>query len=79
MPSGKDGVYEFIVLYVEPVLLLTALLLSSFALLAPSGILHEVALLTIQPSTNLTGTPADGPSLFMGLLGSFNIYFTSRF
>jgi len=48
-------------------------------LLAPSAMLHEIALLTIQPSTNLTNTPADGLSLFMGLLGSFIIYFASRF
>jgi hypothetical protein len=82
MASGKEGVSEFVVLRVTPVLLLTALLLSSFALLAPSAMLHEIALLTFKPSTILTSTQTssgDGPSLFMGLLGSFIIYFTSRF
>jgi len=58
--------------------MLTALFLSLFSFLAPSVMLHDrVALLTVLPSTALTNPQAragDGPSLFLGALGSFTIY-----
>jgi len=61
-------------LYLAPVLMLTALLLILFAYLAPTVMLHsEVALLTVTPSTSLTQSNVsgvDGPSIFMGALGS---------
>ncbi|KAG5730044.1 hypothetical protein E4T56_gene5857 [Termitomyces sp. T112] len=58
--------------YLAPLLLLTALLLSSFSFLAPVVMLHnQVALLTVTPSTSLVqGDSVDGPSIFLGLLGS---------
>jgi hypothetical protein len=63
------------ILYFTPVLMLTALLLSLFAYLAPTVMLHsQVALLTVMPSSALTqpgSTQAvDGPSIFLGPLGS---------
>lgn len=70
-----NGFSKFAVLYLAPVLMLTALFLSLFAFLAPSGMLHDqVALLTVLPSTALTNpqaTASDGPSLFIGALGMF--------
>jgi hypothetical protein len=70
-----EGFSKFAVLYLAPVLMLTALFLSTFAFLAPTAMLHDqVALLTVSPSTALTNPQAqasDGPSLFLGLLGSF--------
>jgi hypothetical protein len=72
-----NGFSKFAVLYLSPLLMLTALFLSLFAYLAPSVILHDrVALLTVMPSTALTNPQAragDGPSLFLGVLGSFNV------
>jgi len=72
-----NGFSKFAVLYLAPVLMLTALLLSLFAFLAPTVMLHDqVALLTVTPSTALTNPQAaasDGPSLFLGALGSFMI------
>lgn len=69
-----NGFSKFAVLYLAPVLMLTALLLSLFTFLAPSVMLHDqVALLTVTPSTILTNPQAqasDGPSLFLGALGS---------
>jgi len=69
-----EGLSKFAVLYLAPVLMLTALFLSTFAFLAPTAMLHDqVALLTVSPSTALTNPQAqasDGPSLFLGLLGS---------
>jgi len=69
-----EGFSKFAVLYLAPVLMLTALFLSLFSFLAPSAMLHDqVALLTVTPSTALTNPQAqakDGPSLFLGLLGS---------
>ncbi|KIM85245.1 hypothetical protein PILCRDRAFT_354716 [Piloderma croceum F 1598] len=69
-----NGFSKFAVLYLAPVLMLTALFLSLFAFLAPSVMLHDqVALLTVTPSTALTNPQAqanDGPSLFLGALGS---------
>jgi hypothetical protein len=73
-----NGFSKFAVLYLAPVLMLTALFLSLFAFLAPSVMLHDrVALLTVTPSTALTNPQAqasDGPSLFLGALGSCIIY-----
>jgi hypothetical protein len=70
-----NGFSKFAVLYLAPVLMLTTLLLSLFAFLAPSAMLHDrVALLTVTPSTALTNPQAqakDGPSLFLGALGSY--------
>ncbi|KZP31298.1 hypothetical protein FIBSPDRAFT_1037748 [Athelia psychrophila] len=69
-----NGFAKFCVLYLAPLVMLTAFLLSLFALLSPSVMLHDqVALLTVTPSTALTnpqGSAGDGPSVFMGALGS---------
>jgi len=68
------GFSKAIILYLAPLLYLTALLLSLFAFLAPAALLHqEVALVTITPSLILTqpgvSKPVDGPSVFLGPLG----------
>lgn len=84
-----NGFSKFAVLYLAPLLMLTALFLSLFSFLAPSVMLHDrVALLTVLPSTALTnpqGRAGDGPSLFLGSLGKFidfprfqSIYVTYR-
>jgi len=69
-----NGFSKFAVLYLAPLLMLTALFLSLFAFLAPSVMLHDrVSLLTVTPSTALTNPQAranDGPSVFLGALGS---------
>jgi len=61
-------------LYLAPLLALTAVLLSLFSFLAPVVLLHDrVALLTVTPSTALSSnqtTNVDGPSVFLGALGS---------
>ncbi|EAU93013.1 hypothetical protein CC1G_06733 [Coprinopsis cinerea okayama7 len=62
-------------LYLAPVLALTATILSLFAFLAPTLLLHDrVALLTVTPSTTLSqpgpSKSIDGPSVFIGILGS---------
>lgn len=66
---------QAIALYVAPLLALTAIVLTLFALLAPTFLLHDrVALLTVLPSTTLqpnSSEAVDGPTLFMGLLGIF--------
>jgi hypothetical protein len=69
------GLSKAVTLYLAPLLALTAILLSLFALLAPTLLLHDrVALLTVVPSTALiqtgSSTGVDGPSVFMGLLGA---------
>ncbi|GLB36183.1 hypothetical protein LshimejAT787_0304710 [Lyophyllum shimeji] len=69
------GLSKAITLYLAPVLALTAILLSVFALLSPVVMLHDqVALLTVTPSTALMqqerSEGVDGSSLFLGLLGS---------
>ncbi|KAF8168066.1 hypothetical protein B0H34DRAFT_792720 [Crassisporium funariophilum] len=69
------GLSKAITLYLAPLLALTAIILSLFAFLAPTLLLHDrVALLTVVPSTALiqTGSSAgiDGPSVFLGVLGS---------
>lgn len=64
------------VLYVAPLLALTAIILALFALLAPTLLLHDrVALLTVLPSTSLqsrSSNAVDGPSIFMGVLGKYH-------
>ncbi|KAJ3565636.1 hypothetical protein NP233_g7503 [Leucocoprinus birnbaumii] len=74
-----NGISKAIALYLAPVLALTATLLSLFAFLAPTLLLSDrVALLTVSPSTELTqpananggGSSVDGPSLFLGPIGS---------
>jgi len=65
---------QAIVLYFAPSLALTAIVLTLLALLAPTLVLHDrVALLTVLPSTGLQSNSSngvDGPSIFMGVLGS---------
>lgn len=68
------GLSKAVTLYLAPVLGLTAVLLSLFAFLAPTLLLHDqVALLTVTPSTVLTqpgpSKAIDGPSVFFGVLG----------
>ncbi|KIK71039.1 hypothetical protein GYMLUDRAFT_66249 [Collybiopsis luxurians FD-317 M1] len=68
------GLSKAVTLYLASLLSLTAILLSLFAYLAPVVMLNDrVALLTVSPSTALTkpnGPSVDGPSLFLGALGS---------
>ena len=68
------GLSKAVTLYLSPLLALTAIFLTLFALLAPSLLLQDqVALLTVIPSTALMQGQAsksiDGPSIFMGVLG----------
>jgi len=70
-----SGLSKAITLYLAPLLALTAILLSLFAYLAPTLLLHDqVALVTVVPSMALVQANAshglDGPSVFMGVLGS---------
>jgi hypothetical protein len=70
-----SGLSKAITLYLAPVLALTAIILSLFAYLAPTLLLHDkVALLTVIPSTALvqpgSSQDLDGPSIFLGALGS---------
>jgi len=70
-----NGLSKAIVLYLAPLLSLTAIILSLFAFLAPTILLHDrVSLLTVMPSVALINpgstTGVDGPSVFMGALGS---------
>jgi hypothetical protein len=64
------------VLYIAPLLALTAIILALFALLAPTLFLHDrVALLTVLPSASLqsgSSNAVDGPSIFMGVLGKYH-------
>ncbi|KAL0951136.1 hypothetical protein HGRIS_007872 [Hohenbuehelia grisea] len=68
------GLSKAITLYLAPLLLLTSVILSLFAYLAPTLLLHDrVALLTVTPSRYLISidqSPVDGPSIFLGALGS---------
>ncbi|KIP12002.1 hypothetical protein PHLGIDRAFT_17796 [Phlebiopsis gigantea 11061_1 CR5-6] len=71
------GLTKGINLYLAPVLSLTSIILIILAYLAPSLVLSsQVALLTISPSTSLTeptninSNDVDGPSVFLGALGS---------
>jgi hypothetical protein len=61
-----------VILYLAPLLSLTAILLSTFAFLAPTMLLHDrVALLTVMPApSNQSSQVVDGPSIFLGALGS---------
>ena len=68
------GLSKAVTLYLAPLLSLTAILLSLFAFLAPTLLLHDrVALLTVTPSVSLTqpgsSQSVDGPSVFLGVLG----------
>lgn len=70
-----SGLSKAITLYLAPILALTAIFLSFFAYLAPTIMLHnQVALITVVPSTALVQPDSsqvlDGPSVFLGLLGS---------
>jgi len=68
------GLSKAVLLYLAPLVTLTAILLSLFAYLAPVIMLQtKVALLTVTPSTVLvhgSSNPVDGPSVFLGALGS---------
>lgn len=71
-----EGLSKAVTLYLASVLTLTAILLSLFAFLSPTLMLHDrVALLTVTPSTSLVqagpSQGVDGPSLFLGALGTF--------
>jgi hypothetical protein len=73
------GLSKAVTLYLAQVLALTAIFLSLFAYLAPTLLLHDrVALLTVTPSTTLVqaGPPqgVDGPSVFLGALGTFFLH-----
>ncbi|KAF8237821.1 hypothetical protein L208DRAFT_1450548 [Tricholoma matsutake] len=64
------GLSKAIILYLAPLLTLTAILLSIFAFLSPVVMLHDrVALLTVTPLIQ-PGSSVDGPSIFLGVLGS---------
>jgi len=70
-----SGLSKAVTFYLAPVLCLTAIIMSLFAFLAPPVMLQDrVALLTITPSLALTqpgsSKGVDGPSLFLGALGS---------
>ncbi|KAK7064201.1 hypothetical protein R3P38DRAFT_3165216 [Favolaschia claudopus] len=68
------GLSKAATLYLAPILTLTAIVLSLLSYLAPVLVLHDkVALLTVTPSTTLVQNAShavDGPSLFLGVLGS---------
>ena len=70
-----SGLSKAITLYLAPLLALATILLTLFAYLAPTFLLHDkVALITVVPSTALTQTNSnssglDGPSIFLGVLG----------
>lgn len=67
------GLSKAVTLYLAPLLGLTTIFLTLFALLAPNLLLQDqVALLTVIPSTALQSQSLlsiDGPSVFMGILG----------
>ncbi|KAF8216203.1 hypothetical protein K438DRAFT_1800247 [Mycena galopus ATCC 62051] len=70
-----SGLSKAATLYLAPVLTLTAILLSLFSYLAPVLLLQDkVSLLTVTPSTaliqNAPHAALDGPSVFLGVLGS---------
>lgn len=71
------GLTKGINLYLAPILSLTSLILIILSYLAPTLVLAtKVALLTVTPSisltepTNTSGDGVDGPSVFIGPLGS---------
>lgn len=64
-----------VALYLAPVLSFTAVLLVLFSYLSPTVMLHtQVSLLIVKPSLLLSPNPSnakiDGPSIFLGPLGS---------
>ena len=68
------GLSKAVTLYLAPLLALTAMILSLFAFLAPTLLLHDqVSLLVVSPSTTLSqpgpSRSVDGPSVFLGMLG----------
>jgi len=70
-----SGLSKAAILYLAPLLSLTSLILILFAYTAPTILLHSrVALLVVSPSLQLTNSSSsqeiDGPSLFLGALGS---------
>ena len=74
------GLSKAITLYLAPLLAFTAIILTLFAYLAPTLLLHDkVALLTVVPSTALvqpgSSQVLDGPSVFLGVLGMRSILF----
>jgi hypothetical protein len=71
------GLTKFTNVYLAPVLLLTSVVLVTLSYLSPVLVLTaKVALLTVTPSisltepTNINGDGIDGPSVFIGPLGS---------
>ncbi|KAF9044728.1 hypothetical protein BDZ89DRAFT_158739 [Hymenopellis radicata] len=66
------GLAKAVTLYLTPILALTAVVLSLLTFLAPTLILHDqVSLLQVFPSSDpSTGDQFDGPSVWVGLLGS---------
>jgi len=66
------GLSKAVILYLAPLLMITALLLSTFAFLSPVVMLQDrVALLTVTPLVQAGSTRSvDGPSIFLGALGS---------
>lgn len=65
------GLSKAVILYLAPLLMITALLLSIFAYLSPVVMLQDrVALLTVTPLVQAGSTQSvDGPSIFLGVLG----------
>lgn len=64
-----------VTLYLAPVLSLAAVLLTLFSYLSPVIMLHtQVSLLVVKPSLLLSPNPSkdkiDGPSVFLGPLGT---------
>ncbi|KAF7320312.1 hypothetical protein MKEN_00816000 [Mycena kentingensis (nom. inval.)] len=66
-----SGLSKAITLYLAPLITLTAILLSLFAYLAPTLLLQDrVALLTVSPTSQNSTKSIDGPTVFLGPLGS---------
>ena len=65
------GLSKAVILYLAPLLTITALLLSIFAFLSPVVMLQDrVALLTVTPLVQTGSSQSvDGPSVFLGVLG----------
>lgn len=70
------GLSKAIIFYLAPILSLTSILLAFFAFLAPVLLFHgQIALLVVSPSSSLSDPESktgniDGPTLFLGPLGS---------
>jgi len=69
-----DLLSTIVILYLAPLLSLTAILLCLFSYLSPVVMLHsQVSLLTVRPSLSLTPNKTgnvDGPTVLLGALGS---------